>query len=482
MCALKKQDDLSFERTFLSPELLEKKSILRIDSYRSVREIFQDINCTQGVRIKSHNPPELTKGYSLKEGIRNHLTKSEPNSDEGDINILEILRKSQAEVYNNREDNRLIKNLDPFNLLQKNPYTISRRNSWFHAKKTIFEKVKFKTDEFYRALADDLLDEFIEEDTTDERINSFLRIINGQEYVFIESLISKISCSPHSQRKIKLLRLLFYSGSTKTDSSKVLSGLFSQLTQMDIPNEFKLLASVLHSDQIPNEQSFKTLFESSDKIRFFKFLKYHLDHTLEYSDTTKFFLSEILPHFEESVPIHLRLKADILSLIQRKENTELQADQIEDLFQLANPDLLGLCFHGLLHQRIKLLQQLQEVINSKELTSCSYNELLLTLSLSLLLGEDKKIEQCFSKLINLNSKINLSENHPFLIATTLRVCAHFSSDDNLMACTKQTIATFAGVQRDLVEEIIANAIMVKDNKYSFPESAKMLIQKVSRSL
>ena len=179
--------------------------------------------------------------------------------------------------------------MDPFNLLQKNPYTISRRNSWFHAKKTIFEKVKFKKDEFYRALADDLLDEFIEEETTDERINSFLRIINGQEYIFIESLISKISCSPHSQRKIKLLRLLFYSGSTKTDSSKVLSGLFSQLTQMDIPNEFKLLASVLHSDQIPNEQSFKTLFESSDKIRFFKFLKYHLDHTLEYSDTTKFF-------------------------------------------------------------------------------------------------------------------------------------------------------------------------------------------------
>ena len=112
-------------------------------------------------------------GYSLKEGIRNHLSKSEPNLNDGDINILEILQKSQAEFYNNRKDNRLIKNLDPFNLLQKNPYIISRRNSWFHAKKTIFEKVKFKKDEFYRALADDLLDEFIEEDTTDERINSF---------------------------------------------------------------------------------------------------------------------------------------------------------------------------------------------------------------------------------------------------------------------------------------------------------------------
>ncbi len=455
LVVLKRNEGISMERGFLSRALFQKGSVSRRSDYRSLRKTFEQIIRLESVRSPSMSMPDLAKGFSLEEALESFFSKAEVDSGFSSATNLERLRRSNAMLRLRSSPQEGSPDHDPFGVLERTPRLLSLRNADFFAKTLDSGKgAPSWLDLFNESYSSEMLELFLEMETTDDLVHSFLRIMPGKEKWFLDNMLEAMREKVDFQRKIKVLRLFFFSFFSNGMQGKEFSHSFAHLSKTDVANEFKLLLSLALMDKAWLSENFIPIFNSCDKARFYKFFSYFLSHTLEHNEVTIFFLKEIFPKTKDKLPPSLYSFSEILKAILIDEDDSFVEEQILFIRELSVYERFKLILHARINKREVRNDQILKTLDSENAKNSPKSDALLLLAIMLVQPKPEDPESLSSAILASEEKMDLSAIHPYFYFLISSILSHSSGSESAMEDSQQLKNKFIHFEEGPVRKLI----------------------------
>jgi hypothetical protein len=453
----------SVERFFLTYNPLILHLFFDAQKEFSIRQKFKSLFETENSQI--HSAPETKKNASRNESISQSLIDRGLLTIQGrtpNTEWLENFGAAQQALHHTTCPNDEANYANPFSVLGLHPRHCYLHNAITHFRLLDDQKIQEEFPKKFLSLyANEVIDLFLEQETTDSLINSFTRIIEMEHVVFLETIYSHFKKNLLFQEKIRLLRLVCFSILPHGHDNQRKQKFLVSMQSLHIEIEFKLLLAFYTNDTKWIEENFFELFNSADKLRFYKFFNFCLLNQLPSQTTLRYFVEKHLDQSKQGLPPIIFEHTNILQIILSTDKSSFNENEIAFLDNSLDSSFLLKCvIHCLLNKKESLARSMNETFNKKSLPDLSLLELLQSLCANLLVGNRSKASSLADTILTRDEKIDLNATAPNMLALLSFILAAPSEKEESLANARRLCERFCSNAKD-VTHLIQDAI--KDN-------------------
>ena len=453
----------SVERFFLSYNPLILHLFFDAQKEFSIRQNFKSLFETEHSQIYSY--PETKKNTCRNDRISQSLI------DRGLLSIpgrnpktegLGIFKTAQQVLHITTYPKDEVIYANPFSALGPLP-----RNCYLHNAITHFrllndtKKQEPFSKQFLSLYANEVIDLFLEQETTDALVNSFTRIIEKENEVFLEAIYSQLKKNLLFQEKIRLLRLVCFSILPHGYDNQRKQKFLASMQSLNIEIEFKLLFAFYTNDTKWIDENFFEFYSSADKLRFYKFLNFCLLNQLPSQATLRYFVEKHLEQSKQGLPPIIFEHTNIMQTILSADNSSFDKDEIAYLdSNLDSSFLLKCVIHCIFNKKETLARFMTEAFNKKSLPDLSLVDLLQSLCANLLVGNQNKAPSLVDTILERDEKIDLNATSPNMLALLSFILAASDDKEEPLANARRLCERFCSNANDVIH-LIQDTI--KDN-------------------
>ncbi len=453
----------SVERFFLSYNPLILHLFFDAQKEFSIRQNFKSLFETEHSQI--YSSPETKKNACRNDRISQSLI------DRGLLSIpgrnpktkgLEIFKTDQQVLHFTTCPKDEVIYANPFSALGPHP-----RNCYLHNAITHFrllndtKKQEPFSKQFLSLYANEVIDLFLEQETTDALVNSFTRIIEKENEVFLEAIYSQLKKNLLFQEKIRLLRLVCFSILPHRHDNQRKQKFLASMQSLNIEIEFKLLFAFYTNDTKWIDENFFELYSSTDKLRFYKFLNFCLLNQLPSQATLRYFVEKHLEQSKQGLPPIIFEHTNIMQTILSADKSSFDKDEIAYLdSNLDSSFLLKCVIHCIFNKKETLARFMTEAFNKKSLPDLSLVDLLQSLCANLLVGNQNKAPSLVDTILERDEKIDLNATSPNMLALLSLILAASDDKEEPLANARRLCERFCSNAKDVIH-LIQDTI--KDN-------------------
>ena len=453
----------SVERFFLSYNSLILHLFFDTQKEFSIRQKFKSLFKAENSQI--HSSPEKKKEESGNDRISESLIDRELLSIPGRNQTTEsqkTFEATQQALHHTTCPKDEVIYANPFSVLGSHP-----KHSYLHNAITHFrllndtKKQEPSSKKFLSLYAKEVIDLFLEQETTDALVNSFTRIIEKENGVFLEAIYSQLKKNLLFQEKIRLLRLVCFSILPHGYDNQRKQKFLASMQSLNVEIEFKLLFAFYTNDTKWIDENFFEFFKSADKLRFYKFFNSCLLNQVPSQATLKYFIDKHLAKSKQGLPPIIFEHTNILQTILSTDKSSFNELEISYLDNNLDSSFLLKCvIHCLFNRKETLAQAMTEVFNKKSLPDLSLVGLLQSLCANLLVGNQSKAPSLVDTILERDEKIDLNATSPNMLALLSFILAASDDKEEPLANARRLCERFCSNAKDVIH-LIQDTI--KDN-------------------
>jgi len=453
----------SVERFFLSYNSLILHLFFDTQKEFSIRQKFKSLFKAENSQI--HSSPEKKKEESGNDRISESLIDRELLTIPGRNQTTEsqkTFEATQQALHHTTCPKDEVIYANPFSVLGSHP-----KHSYLHNAITHFrllndtKKQEPSSKKFLSLYAKEVIDLFLEQETTDALVNSFTRIIEKENGVFLEAIYSQLKKNLLFQEKIRLLRLVCFSILPHGYDNQRKQKFLASMQSLNVEIEFKLLFAFYTNDTKWIDENFFEFFKSADKLRFYKFFNSCLLNQVPSQATLKYFIDKHLAKSKQGLPPIIFEHTNILQTILSTDKSSFNELEISYLDNNLDSSFLLKCvIHCLFNRKETLAQAMTEVFNKKSLPDLSLVGLLQSLCANLLVGNQSKAPSLVDTILERDEKIDLNATSPNMLALLSFILAASDDKEEPLANARRLCERFCSNAKDVIH-LIQDTI--KDN-------------------
>jgi len=453
----------SVERFFLSYNSLILHLFFDTQKEFSIRQKFKSLFKAENSQI--HSSPEKKKEESGNDRISESLIDRELLTIPGRNQTTEsqkTFEATQQALHHTTCPKDEVIYANPFSVLGSHP-----KHSYLHNAITHFrllndtKKQEPSSKKFLSLYAKEVIDLFLEQETTDALVNSFTRIIEKENGVFLEAIYSQLKKNLLFQEKIRLLRLVCFSILPHGYDNQRKQKFLASMQSLNIEIEFKLLFAFYTNDTKWIDENFFEFYSSADKLRFYKFLNFCLLNQLPSQATLRYFVEKHLEQSKQGLPPIIFEHTNIMQTILSADNSSFDKDEIAYLDSSLDSSFLLKCvIHCIFNKKETLARFMTEAFNKKSLPDLSLVDLLQSLCANLLVGNQNKAPSLVDTILERDEKIDLNATSPNMLALLSFILAASDDKEEPLANARRLCERFCSNANDVIH-LIQDTI--KDN-------------------